>query len=366
MEQAVVTGLGAVITDADGSPVGGWSSRSRGPGVFSVIPPGRMGILDMVRREGQGLFGCSRAGEERRAVVWGVSKNNFGLREHSVGERGMGFFSDYTAHYLAAHFNANGPVLCPVAACATGSHAIILGARLIEAGEADVVLCGATEPPQHPMVLAAYRNMGALSKSGVMRPFDTRRDGFLPGSGSGFLILESLAHAQNRGAKIHARVAGYSLRADATHLTSMAPAGDSIVRAVEEALARGGHAASAVDYINAHGTATTQNDALEARALGRLFGDTVPVSSTKPLTGHLMGASGAVEAALCVLALKNGLLPPTLNLEEKDEFALNLVTHEQGKKLARALSLNYGFGGHIGALVFDKFNSHREHGGHRR
>ncbi len=360
-QQVAVTGFGAVITDATGAPIGGWSSRSRGSGVFSAIPAGHAGILDLVPREGQGLFN-QISGDQyaRRSVVWGVSKNNFGAFEGAVGERGIGFFSDYTAHYLAARFGACGQTLCPVAACATGSHAVILGARLIESGEADVVLCGATEPPQHPMVLAAYAQMGALSKSGVMRPFDARRDGFVPGSGSGFLLLESLAHAQSRGAKVHARVSGYSMRADATHMTSMAPGGDSIIRAVEEASAQAGH--PALGYINAHGTATAQNDAVEARALCRLFGATVPVSSTKALTGHLLGASGAVEAALCVLALKRGVLPPTLGLEES-AFELDIVREERAGKVESVLSLNYGFGGHVGALVFDKMHSHREHGG---
>jgi len=355
MEQVAVTGLGARLTHAN-SVLGGWNSASHGAGVFSSIPPQTEDWLDLVAGESQGLFRRAASNQRpnpRHSVVWSQSKNNFAaFEEWTRGADNVRFFGDYDAHFLAATFGFGGQVVCPVAACASGSHALILGTRLIESGQADVVLCGASEPPQHPLVLAAYRNMGALSPSAIMRPFDKGRDGFVPASGAGFLILESLSHAQNRGAKVHALVSGYSMRADATHLTSMCPTGDSVVRAIEEAIAKSG---ATIGYINAHGTATIQNDALEAKAIYRVFGQEVPVSSTKALTGHLLGASGAIEAALCVLALKNGLLPPTLGLDEL-EFDLCVLKKELRREVDSVLSLNYGFGGHIGALVFGRIS----------
>ncbi len=349
MEQVAVTGLGAMLTNSSGI-VGGWNSASCGAGIFSSIPTQSCELLNLVRNESQGLFDeLDWSQSARRSVVWSVSKNNFNVFDEWTRGGDERFFSDFDARFLAQTFALGGQTLCPVAACASGSHAIILGARLIESGQADVVLCGATEPPQHPMILAAYRNMGALSSSGAMRPFDVRRDGFVPASGSGFLILESLSHAQNRGAKIHALLSGYSMRSDATHMTSLCSSGNSIVRAIDEALSRSG--ISTVDYINAHGTATKQNDEVEVRAIQRVFGSGVPVSSTKSLTGHLLGASGAVEAVLCVLALKNSCLPPTIGLQEP-EFDLDFVREERMCVLSSVLSLNYGFGGHIGSLIF--------------
>lgn len=355
MEQVAVTGLGALITNATGI-VGGWNSTSTHEAVFNYIPPQKQALPALLALESQGLFDVphiSPAQSERRSVVWGVSKNNYTSFENwKSGLPSDEFFSDSYARFLAQTYQCAGQVLCPIAACASGSHALILGARLIEQGDADVVLCGATEPPQHPMVLAAYRNMGALSASGIMRPFDKRRDGFVPASGSGFLILESLSYAQSRGAQIHVLLSGYSMCADATHMTSMCPSGDSVVRAIEEALDRANH--PNIGYVNAHGTATKQNDAIEAVALNRTLGTQVAVSSTKPLTGHLLGASGAVEAVLSILALKNGQLPPTLGLEEP-EYELNFVqVGEKKQQLEAVLSLNYGFGGHIGAIIFSR------------
>lgn len=253
---------------------------------------------------------------------------------------------------LARRFDAQGKFGAPNAACASGAHAITLGAQWIEDGDADLVLAGAIEPPQHPMVTAAYRNMGALSKSGVMRPFDARRDGFVAGCGGGFLVLENENLARARGAEICGFVSGWSLKCDATHMTQMAPGGATIERAIEDAVRRAGH--PKIDYVNAHGTATL-NDITEARALNAVFGKSVAVSSTKPLTGHLLGAAGAVEAVLCLEAMRQGWAPPTLNLDEVDEeIELDLVT-KLGRALpvGAALSLNYGFGGHIGALVFE-------------
>ena len=255
---------------------------------------------------------------------------------------------------IARHAYLSGPVLCPVAACASGAHALALGAQLIKTGHAEVVLAGASEPPQPELILAAYRNMGALSKSGTMRPFDVRHDGFVPASGGALLVLESEERARARNAKIHGFLTGTSMKCDATHMTSMCPSGDSIARAIEEALQKAGN--PQIDYINAHGTATKHNDLIETRAIKSVFGSRVPVSSTKPLTGHLLGASGAVEAVICLLAMRENFAPPTLNLEERDaDLDLDYIPlHGRALEMKATLSLSYGFGGHIGALVFEK------------
>ncbi len=261
-------------------------------------------------------------------------------------------FCDGEAREIAVATKARGPVLCPVAACASSAHALGLGADLIETGRADVVLAGAAEPPQPHLILAADRNMGALSKSGIMRPFDARRDGFVPASGGALFVLESEAHARSRGAQIHGFLTGYSLFCDAHHMTSMRASGEGIARAIRDALRMANQ--PKIDYINAHGTATL-NDAIESRAIQSVFGNTVPISSTKAQTGHLLGAAGAVEAAICLLAMKDNFAPPTMNLEEVDGELDYLPLVGREMKINAVLSLNYGFGGHIGALVLEKF-----------
>lgn len=322
------------------------------------VPPGQ-GRLDwfhpkwgeiLLRRNELWLHGPN---PERRAVCFGSSKGAVASWAAWAEGEAPWPFCDGDARTMAAFAMAHGAVLSPVAACASGSHALALGAELIQNGQADIVLAGASEAPQPELLLACYRNMGALSKTGIMRPFDARRDGFIPASGGALLLLESEAHAQNRGAPIHGFLSGYSMKCDAAHLTSMSPSGDGIARAIEDALKRAGN--PRIDYINAHGTATL-NDAVESRAVQSVFGKSVPLSSTKPLTGHLLGAAGAVEAVVCLLAMRDGFAPPTLNLEERDS-ALDLdyiALHGREIEMDAVLSLNYGFGGHIGVLVFEK------------
>ncbi len=261
-----------------------------------------------------------------------------------------GAWPDAPALNYARQFDARGRIAAPNAACASGAHAIALGAQWIQNGDANLVLTGAVEPPQHPMITAAYRNMGALSKSGIMRPFDNARDGFVVEHGGGFLVLAREDWARAHNISICGTVAGWSFACDATHITQMAPGGDSIERAIRQSLKMAG--APKIDYINAHGTATI-NDLTEARALNRVFGGAVAVSSTKPQTGHLMGAAGAVEAVICLDAMKNQFAPPTLNLENvDDEIELDLIVGQgRSRTMEASLSLNYGFGGHIGCLV---------------
>lgn len=245
----------------------------------------------------------------------------------------------------------------PVAACATGAHCIARGVQLISWNQADWVLCGALEASLTPLVMAGYRQIGALSKSGTMRPFDKRRDGFVPAEGIGTLILENEDKARERGAKIYGYVTGYDMGADATSLTAMNPSGASIAWAIERALKRAGN--PKIDYINTHGTATSLNDAIESRAIKSVFGTEVPLSSTKPLTGHLLGAAGAVEAVICLQALREQWAPPTLNLEEPDDDCdldyIPVTANSCGRAmpLRHVMSLNYGFGGHIGVLIFE-------------
>ena len=291
---------------------------------------------------------CAATPDKARiGVSFTSSKGDIGLLEAGS----WGWHPAAAGTILARRFDAQGRFAAPNSACASGAHAIALGAQWIQSGDADVVLAGAIEPPQHPMITAAYRNMGALSKRGLMRPFDKRRDGFINEAGGGFLVLENEATARARDATIMGYVSGWSFHCDAHHITQMAPSGASIERAIRDALARAGD--PQIDYINAHGTATV-NDLIEARALNRVFGAGVAVSSTKPLTGHLLGAAGAVEAILCVEAMRNQVAPPTLNLEEPEEqIELDLVVGSgRAMEINAALSLNYGFGGHIGCLVF--------------
>ena len=292
----------------------------------------------------------------RLGVVVGSSKGDLALLDGWSEHQNPEWMGDCLALRLARALGAQGPILAPNAACATGSHALALGAQMIQNGRADIVLAGALEFAQHPLVLAAYRNMGALSKSGKMRPFDARRDGFVANSGAGLVILESPTHAQKRGAKIHGFLSGFSLKCDATHLTSMNPSGETIARAIEDALQKAGK--PQIDYVNAHGTATRLNDLTEARALQSVFGRGVAVSSTKGLTGHLLGAAGAVEAILSLQTLRDGVLPPNLGLEQVDEeFDLDFVLTPRAANVKAVLSLNYGFGGHIGALILESAKS---------
>jgi 3-oxoacyl-[acyl-carrier-protein] synthase II len=258
---------------------------------------------------------------------------------------------DAAAHFASTHSGAHGPILSPVAACATGAHSVALGAQLIQDGYADVVVSGAIEMGLTPLVMAGYSQLGALSKSGVMRPFDRNRDGFVPQEGVAVLVLEREETARRRGAPLLGYIGGWSMHGDATSMTAMVPSGDTIARAVEQALRMAQN--PQVDYINAHGTATALNDIVESRAVKQVFGKSVAISSTKALSGHWLGAAGALEAILCVQAMREDFVPPTLNLTQPDaQCDLHFVPQVgHAAEIRCALSLSYGFGGHIGALV---------------
>jgi 3-oxoacyl-[acyl-carrier-protein] synthase II len=250
---------------------------------------------------------------------------------------------------------------CVSSACATGAHAVGEALLAIRSGRADVVLAGGTEAALTPLGLAAFDRMGALSRRNdeperASRPFDAGRDGFVFGEGAGVLVLESHEHAQRRGARAIARVAGYGATADAFHLTQPDPDGDGAVRAMTAALEDAGVYPEDVDYVNAHGTSTPFNDRVETVAIKRALGPEskrIPVTSTKSQTGHLLGAAGAVEAAATALVVERGIVPRTLNLEEPDpECDLDYVGDEpRTQRVSVALSNSFGFGGQNACLV---------------
>jgi 3-oxoacyl-[acyl-carrier-protein] synthase II len=267
--------------------------------------------------------------------------------------------------YVSIQHGLRGPNICHVSACATGAHSIGEAARIIERGDADVMVVGGCESPVNIMGVAGFAAMRALSTRNdepekASRPFDVDRDGFVMGEGAGVMVLEPLEAAQARGAKIYGEVAGYGASADAQFVTMPAEDGEGGRRAMNIALEDAGIDPAAVGYLNAHGTSTPAGDGLECGAIRKVFGshvDELAVSSTKSMTGHLLGAAGAIEAIFCVRALQTGLLPPTINLDQVDpECALNHVANKvQQKDIQYALSNSFGFGGTNASLVFKRW-----------
>jgi 3-oxoacyl-[acyl-carrier-protein] synthase II len=264
-----------------------------------------------------------------------------------------------TAGVVAMQLGWTGPNLCVATACSAGAHAIGEGARLIRDGTSDVVMAGGTEAAVTPLTIAAFARMGALSTRNddperASRPFDADRDGFVIGEGATCVVLESLEHARARGATIYGEVAGYGRNADAYHITAPSPGGAGAAMCMQMALDDAGIDASAIGHVNAHGTSTELNDAAEAEAVRKVFGDSPPpVTSTKGVTGHLIGAAGAVEAVAALLAVRDGVVPPTANLERLgDDIELDVVAgspREVGSQ--PAISNSFGFGGHNASLV---------------
>ena len=274
--------------------------------------------------------------------------------------------SNMAAGQVSIMTGAKGPNSAPVSACATGTHAMGDSFLMIQRGDADVVISGGTEATITPLAVAGFSAMRALSTRNddpkkASRPFDKDRNGFVMGEGADILILESLEHALKRGAHIYAEIIGYGATGDAYHLTAPAPEGEGAARAMKMAINRAKINPEEVDYINAHGTSTELNDKFETLAIKSAFGEhayKLAVSSTKSVTGHLLGAAGAVEGIAIALSLKNGIIPPTINYQTEDpDCDLDYVPNEARKKdIKIALSNSLGFGGHNATIIMKKYD----------
>jgi 3-oxoacyl-[acyl-carrier-protein] synthase II len=295
------------------------------------------------------------------------------LALHQSGVRRVSPFTvpamiaDMPAGMLAIDSGAKGPNLAVVSACASGTHALGEAAEWIRRGDATAVLAGGTEASITNLGIGSFNAMQALSTRNdeperASRPFDKDRDGFVMGEGAGVVVLESYEHARSRGARLYAELVGYGATADAGHITQPDENGDGARRCIVRALARAHRDAADVDYINAHGTGTPLNDSAETRAVKAALGDAasvIPMSSTKSMHGHLLGAAGAVEAILTVLAIRDEFMPPTINLDEPDpecdlDYVPNVGRH---KRIDLALSTSYGFGGHNACLALARVDA---------
>jgi 3-oxoacyl-[acyl-carrier-protein] synthase II len=268
--------------------------------------------------------------------------------------------------HISIRYGARGPNSATATACSASAHAVGDSFKIIERGAAEMMICGGTEATITPMGIGGFASMRALSTRNddpahASRPFDANRDGFVVGEGAGILILESLEHAQKRNANILAEIVGYGMSGDAYHITQPAENGDGAYRVMKAALKDAKLLPEQISYVNAHGTSTPLGDVIETRALKRVFGDyakKVPVSSTKSMTGHLLGGAGGLEAGISVLALHDQVLPPTINLEQPDpECDLDYIPNVARKAdVEYALSNSFGFGGTNAALVFKRWN----------
>lgn len=274
--------------------------------------------------------------------------------------------ANMAAGLTAIHTGAKGPNSCTVTACAAGSHAIGDAFRLVQGGYAKAMICGGAEAAVTPLSFAGFCSAKALSTrndspENASRPFDRDRDGFVMGEGSGILFLEELEQALKRGAKIYAEIVGYGMTCDAYHMTSPVPGGQGAAKAIELALTDGELTPNQVDYINAHGTSTQANDSNETKAIKKALGERasqIAVSSTKSMTGHLLGGSGGIEAVATVMAIANNRVPPTINLENPDpDCDLDYVPNSSREQQVNvALSNSFGFGGHNVTLAFKKYS----------
>ncbi len=320
--------------------------------------------LEKVDKERAGaVMGCGIGGvttfEEQKEVL--MSKGSGRVTPFFVPM----LISNMAAGHLSIEFGLQGSSMTIVTACASATNAIGEALRIIQRGEADVVLCGGTEAPITSLAFAGFCAAKTMSTEKenpeqACRPFDKRRSGFVMGEGAGVLVLESLEHAEARGAHIYAELAGYGSTSDAYHITTPVPGGAGAARAMRLALKDAGVSVEDVDYINAHGTSTGPNDSTETAAIKTVFGSyasKLALSSTKSMTGHLMGAAGAIEAIICALSIERGAIPPTTNYGEPDpECDLDYVPNIARKQEVNvAMSNSLGFGGHNATIVLKKF-----------
>jgi 3-oxoacyl-[acyl-carrier-protein] synthase II len=273
--------------------------------------------------------------------------------------------ADSAPGMIAIHFGLRGPNMAIVTACATGTNAVGEAAEVIRRGQADIILAGGAEAAIVPIAMAGLSVMNAVSKRNseperACRPFDLHRDGFVMGEGAGILVLESLDYAQQRGARILAEVSGYGSTNDAFHISAPSENGAGAAVCMKNALQDAGITIAQVDYINAHGTSTPLNDKSETAAIKTVFKELayqIPISSTKSMTGHLLGASGALEAVLCIKTIQEGILPPTINYETPDpQCDLDYIPNKARKKpVKHVMSNSFGFGGHNATIILSKF-----------
>ena len=317
-----------------------------------VVDPTRFGVI-----VGSGIGGISTFEEQHRILL------------EKGPNRVSPFFipmmiSDMASGQVSILFGAKGPNYCTVSACSSGAHAVGEAYRIIQNSEAEVMIAGGAEAPVTPVSFAGFCSMKAMSTRNddptrASRPFDSQRDGFVMGEGAGILILEELEHARKRGAPILAEIIGYGATGDAHHMTAPAPEGEGAARAMRAAINDSGLELREFGYVNAHGTSTPLNDKFETQAIKSVFGDHAPrvaVSSTKSMTGHLLGAAGGLETIICVLALERQVLPPTINYEHPDpDCDLDYVPNIARTVEARAaLSNSLGFGGHNVTLALSR------------
>ena len=307
---------------------------------------------------GSAIGGLATIEKEKEAILLGGPRKMSAFTIPAV-------LANLAAGHVSIRFGAKGPINCSVTACSSGSTAVGDAARLIAEGHADCMIAGGVEAAVTPMCIAGFNAMRAISKHNdepekASRPFDLDRDGFVLGEGCGVVILESLPRALDRGARIYGEIIGYGNTSDAFHMAAPPPGHEGAVRCMRVALRDAGIEADEIDYINAHGTSTPLNDAYETEAIKAVFGEhahRLAVSSTKSMTGHLLGAAGGIETVFCMKAIETGVLPPTINLDHPDPACdLDYVPNQARKTAIRtAMSNTFGFGGVNAVLIFRKF-----------
>ncbi len=314
---------------------------------------------------GSGVGGINSFVEAQQAID---SRGHRGIKPLAIPK----ILSDSCSGTVSLHFNLRGPNHCIVTACASGNNSIGEAMHIIRRGDAVAMVAGASEAAIVPLCVAGFNNMTALSRNDdpatASRPFDRNRDGFVPGEGAGVLVLEELGHAQARGAKIYAELLGYGHTSDAWHITAPMENGAGAAKAVEFALRDASLTAQDIDYINAHGTSTPLNDAAETRALKRALGEVVysiPVSSTKSMTGHLLGGGAAIEAVFSIMAMRDNFIPPTIHLEAADPACdLNYVPNVGCQHEVQTVMSNaFGFGGHNAVVIFGEYTAENKDNG---
>ncbi|MGD1804149.1 beta-ketoacyl-ACP synthase [Dapis sp. BLCC M126] len=377
--KVVVTGIG--LTSALGNLNQSWEKLLKGkPAIelyqpFAELPPLPLGIIDSqpvdLTRLTEQVVGAALKSSgltlplPECGVVIGSSRGYQGMLEKFAKKQLIGdgqpdnLEKDYTsfinllphqpAIFTASQIVTTGPVLAPMAACATGIWAIARAVELIETGQCQQVIAGAVESPITPLSIAGFRKMGALAQTGAY-PFDRYREGLVLGEGAAVLVLESAEFARQRSAKIYGQIRGFGLTNDATYGNAPDLSGKSAMLAIAQCLDRSGLSAEDIDYVHAHGTATQLNDRHEANLIQQIFPHKVAVSSTKGATGHTLGASGALGLAFCLMAIKHQILPPCVGLNEA-EFDLDLVRYARESQVENVLCLSFGFGGQNAALA---------------